>query len=1064
MKGIISTGICLALVLGLTGEGRARAKAGSPPPPKVLSTVKLNANNWEIWIDNRGRHTVPMPGAEPGGIWPKGSGRNYLFGGGIWVGTINRGTNPPDTQVTWGYNPNSGGAEFCPCTPDGDETRYLDPSARVYLSSNPNDVLAWPERDAGGKKIIKSLQDSWTIFSDVNPIYMVTPDRPIGVEVKRITYAWPYPGYSDNVFFLFWVRNSTGKLGSPRTLTDVILGNCMDCDIGSGWSEVCSLDNTPYRGKTRNLAMQYQTYQEPGWSIPPPYFVGFKFFEGPINNTGQTISIRSQPTIGYPEFDHDILPGELLGMTAFQIFDISQDPSTPGERYLMLSGRNYRNPTLYNAYQKDTFGPSDKRFLQCSGPFNLAPDSMAMLVVGVIGGRSSSQIVKNGDKAQDIFDSEFVAPFPPAAPNLTAIPGDHQVTLFWDSNSESAMDPYYPYVTDSSERRHYKPYDLAGYKVYKARNNTDLADPERRFLLAHFDKADGFTIVRDAQPIFREHSNGRIDTLIKEDTLGADNGLRYSFVDSGQVEGDSMGMVNGIPYFYGVTGYDFQYWDSLWYDTLGRTPLKVDTVRYWPGVPTTMEGNATDRYVIAVPRTPPSDQWPARMDSANWVAHGGAYPNTLKYFPSVVNPDSATHYPYRYRYEFVQTGSRLSTGSWGDVLPVYNLKIKDVTNHRYSKSWKVFQDSMLALVEDTVALGIDTSYAFIGRLVFKPGKTVIFRDTLLRGRDTLLLNTGIQFDLVDTLYYTTFLTGTTTVVRGSYPFPFLGDTTKGPYPPPRYAFQPRLWQFRGSLFKITWHRGTGSKGDSLWIGVRDSTNQVDVPLDTLASQRTAYSSGWCFGGNNTNARGKPYLDSSMVSYVGAVDTIPISKRYPGTWLTLCGRRYWFYGKMGGYDGRPMFWSGGVCPINDGDIWLVQQDGDRVPCDGNWLEFQPIPSATVAGGRKLLDAIKVVPNPYLVRNNWDTDKLDKHLMFTHLPTKCTIRIYTLAGDLVKIIYHDGSQNSFAAMGGTTPVGGTGGVEFWNLLTYNDQLVASGMYLFHVEAPGIGNKIGKFAIIQ
>ena len=68
------------------------------------------------------------------------------------------------------------------------------------------------------------------------------------------------------------------------------------------------------------------------------------------------------------------------------------------------------------------------------------------------------------------------------------------------------------------------------------------------------------------------------------------------------------------------------------------------------------------------------------------------------------------------------------------------------------------------------------------------------------------------------------------------------------------------------------------------------------------------------------------------------------------------------------------------------------------------------------------------------------------------------------NLIKIIYHDGNLNSFGTMGGTTPVGGTGGTEFWNLLTYNSQMIASGMYLYHIEAPGIGNKIGKFAVIQ
>ena len=1053
LERVLMGAVLGVLALGFLSAGAWGAtKAGSPPPPKIVSTVALNANNWEIWIDNRGRHTVPLPGSQPGGFWPKGTGRNYIFGGGIWVGQLTVTPSKTDTQVTWGYNPNSGGAEFCPTTPDGDETKYLDPSAKVYLSNNPNDVLSWPEKDAEGKKVIKSLQDSWTKFNDVNPTYMVGTDKPIGVEVKRITYAWPYPQYDNIVYFLFWVKNVTAKLGTAKTLNEVILGNCMDCDIGNesgtAANDYTYLNNSKYRrglgdSITRNLAVQYQLAQETGWSIGPPYFVGFRFFQSPKNNTGRTLNIRSQPGIGYPEYDRDVLPDSLLGMTAFQLFTIAMDPSTPGQRYLELTGRYYGTPQIYNAYQYDDLGAGDKRFIQCSGPFNLAPDSVVPFVVGVMGGLDSIEIRKASDKAQDIFDSGFLAPFPPVAPNLTVIPGDRKVTLFWDYTAETTPDPYWALITDTTQRRRYRPYDLQGYKVYKARNVSDLSDMKKRFLLGQYDALDGFTVVRDAQDRIRELPGGGKETLQVWDTLGTDNGLRYSFVDSGQVVGDSIGVVNGIPYFYGVTGFDYQYYDSA-------------GIR--PGNPTTLEGSASEKYVIAVPRTNPGDMTLARIDSSSWQVHGGAYTSKLYYFPKVANPDTVTKYPNTYRYELLPIQRVPWAGTWGRYLPAYSLLIKDVTNNRYATAKKLRwpSDTILTTVVDTVILGIDTTYGTAGRITYTPGKSVMVN--------------GIEFGLLDTINWFNFRSGTIAVSQGSFPETPLADTaTNWSTSLPRFGFKVQNWAFRGSMFTLTWHKKRGTvRGDSIWADVRDSTNQVNVPPETLAVQDSAKVSGWCFGGNinnTTNQRGKLWIDSTMVRIiVGGTDTIPTQIRYPGTWLTLCGRRYWFAGNQGGYSGRPMLWPGGVCPINEGDVWIVQQQGFQVPCDGNWMQFRATGNQTVAGGKALLDAIKVVPNPYLVRNNWDVDKLDKHLMFTHLPTKCTIRIYTLAGDLVKIIYHDGSQNSFATMGGTTPMGGTGGVEFWNLLTYNDQLVASGMYLFHVEAPGIGNKIGKFAIIQ
>jgi hypothetical protein len=104
----------------------------------------------------------------------------------------------------------------------------------------------------------------------------------------------------------------------------------------------------------------------------------------------------------------------------------------------------------------------------------------------------------------------------------------------------------------------------------------------------------------------------------------------------------------------------------------------------------------------------------------------------------------------------------------------------------------------------------------------------------------------------------------------------------------------------------------------------------------------------------------------------------------------------------------------------------------------------------------LDEIKVVPNPYMANALWEpqnpyaSGRGPRSIHFTHLPGKCTIRIFTVSGELVKEIEHDSNMMD--------------GSEEWNLLTKDNLSASYGVYIFHVDAPGIGTKAGKFAIIK
>jgi len=119
-------------------------------------------------------------------------------------------------------------------------------------------------------------------------------------------------------------------------------------------------------------------------------------------------------------------------------------------------------------------------------------------------------------------------------------------------------------------------------------------------------------------------------------------------------------------------------------------------------------------------------------------------------------------------------------------------------------------------------------------------------------------------------------------------------------------------------------------------------------------------------------------------------------------------------------------------------------------------------------REGLDVI-VYPNPYRIDANYqdieggsfegrnaltgviNPERL-RAIHFTNLPHKCTIRIFTIDGDLVREIEHNKAPGDPQAMHAT-----------WDLITRNTQATVSGIYYYAVESE-FGNQIGKIVIIM
>jgi len=118
-------------------------------------------------------------------------------------------------------------------------------------------------------------------------------------------------------------------------------------------------------------------------------------------------------------------------------------------------------------------------------------------------------------------------------------------------------------------------------------------------------------------------------------------------------------------------------------------------------------------------------------------------------------------------------------------------------------------------------------------------------------------------------------------------------------------------------------------------------------------------------------------------------------------------------------------------------------------------------------------VVVFPNPYRVEAQWDAGKnvRDHYLWFANLPERCTIRIYTLAGDLVYDFAFDGATYDGSNARGVynpandLPATFSGATFGWDLVTRRGQAAATGLYMWSVEDRGTGKtQVGKVLLVK
>ena len=166
---------------------------------------------------------------------------------------------------------------------------------------------------------------------------------------------------------------------------------------------------------------------------------------------------------------------------------------------------------------------------------------------------------------------------------------------------------------------------------------------------------------------------------------------------------------------------------------------------------------------------------------------------------------------------------------------------------------------------------------------------------------------------------------------------------------------------------------------------------------------------------------------------GGSSGIPVTTSYVDKGVQR-GFAYYYY--VTAFDDGSQDWEQPGRSLESGKYWNMM------------LKNNPVHPFMSAKPTSDLNNIKVVPNPFhdkSIKYNWPGEQ--NKLLFINLPLKCTIKIFTVTGDLVKTIEHDN---------GTTE-------QSWNQITQDNQLIFSGVYIFYVESD-MGNKIGKFVVVR
>ena len=1035
--------LCVLLILVMALPVMAAAPKHkqylNPTSTRIDNEPRIDVNNISMFVTNHGNYGRDLAGVfglDAGTFFPY-AGDEFIINGllddwsmyamGMWAGGI------IDGDIHLFINEYS---DECVPGPTLDGYFQNDRAEfKVYklyrdsLAGNPNaDYLNWPVDQGAplnefGEPDMIGDQMLWAVYNDADTVQHDNDaglTDPLGYELRQTTFAFDRAGALGNMIFVrFRIYNVGGNLVDPAYFSI-----WADPDLGDAGDDFVGCDTLTSMGYVYNDGDDDSHY------APNPPAVGADFFQGPlVANTPADTADDGTPLFGL--MWGDTIPGfHNLGMVSFSKYINGSDPNSFGETYAFMQGQfkfeglmtDYLIDGIPNEYMFPgdpvtgegdlDFASADRRWMQTTGPIAFAPGDSTEILVAYIFGRGSSAlnsitVVRELDVFAQALYPEFTPPEPPAKPivDVAELPG--AITLTWTDASQTNPGDY----------------DFEGYSVWQGDAPVKGADWQ---LVATFDLVNGLTVLRDVLADPNSATGSKLEQTVRE---GTDAGTAYSYTFTRNELGGG-DLFNFTEYFFKVSAFSY---DGTAPD--GDKFLESETI------------------VTATPRSEAAGvDYAHELGDMLEIAHSaGSADGSVT--AEIVDPSATTGQEYRVTFSTDPT-----------LGPVWHLT--NVTT------------GATILADQTNQTGDANYFAVDGMLVkvmgpapgVKPGDMFASDDASTWGWD---------------------IVGTRRFTWGSAD----GFGWEG---------------FRGAL-------GWGGPGDVNGFGGADPVDpallpEVELRLATVATDGTyddtqedvSFGYRYLRGAGNPAAQPEfaPFIIDPTGSYTFQafeknvplaaynMDTDPPTRLvvgflennatnglvdgqyWPGTHdlydnIDGGGPREWLWIYNDTYSevGNPLYELNAIddpMPVmywatwnrhatsgqffDDADIFIIFPN--RVNSAADEYTFTSNAPTTIMA-ESSLDDIKTVPNPFYLFGPYEADPRDKQVKFINLPDECTIKIFNLGGDLVRTLTHD--ENSLDPTS-----------EIWSTLTTANVPVASGIYIYVVDAPGFGQKIGKMAI--
>jgi len=764
--------------------------------------------------------------------------------------------------------------------------------AKIAFSDNPATwpSTGWPIKDEFGNPLIKSDQDSYCVYSDsTNSL------SKLGLLVTQTGYAYGVSFAKNLLFFKFNVINK-----GQKNLDSLYYCMYFDCNVGnvSGGDPEYADDFIGF-DKERQFVYFYDDGLTSEWPGGKTGYMGLAFLKTPTIN------------------------GKQLGITDLHYNLYDDDPNIDSIQYgIMSSSSGLYNSGIGSKYfhignntnlhfdDLSTIPPTGLDIVSyiSSGPYSLNVGDTLTFYTCFAAGWTLADVQKSVDEAYKIMNFNFEISKPPTTPTLSAFPGDKRVTLYWDDKAELSKDAF------TGE------YDFEGYRVYRS-----------------LDKGVNWSLLADYD--------------VPKDKIGADVGIRYTYVDST--------VTNGIEYWYCVTAYD-------------RGDSSIPSLESPKG--TTIDAKNTKS---AVPVSPAAGRTPVKSGEVTHVGVGKG-----NYVLDVQPVDNDNLKDREYYLGFTYTVRQ----EIGKPLLGVQLIIDDSSKTAFNKWGIRFMDTKTFEIYD-FATGepITTS----GNFIYVPNK--IFGIPVTSGSGTILkfklMGPNPNTAPADSLPKNGDLIS---IAISNYCIRNNVDTVITPRP---VNVQMPQATSDGVIFNL---KPPEMIQDISRVG---GTDFFDLTF-TVASQTSLKNDTYLISviGKGNDAAGNGFIKLLIKNLnqdtVKIVDSLLALKTFD----------------FNGLRGKVNFSSS--APPSIGNIYSIKsvvpqlpnlQDGYKFKINGSVIDKKTM--------SENMNKIKVVPNPYVVSSLFEPEFGElrreplRQIQFINLPPVCTIHIFTIDADLVKTIRHD-----------------------------------------------------------